>query len=125
MQQVPLSGVVMVTTPQEIALADVRRGIQMFQGVKVPVLGVVENMSHFVCPDCGSDHDIFGRGGGRSVAAQFDVPWIEFFMEGIALNDDLLQADRIHPTAEAQPILLDNAWPVISATLGALDNAGD
>ena len=61
----------------------------------------------------------------RDVAAVFDVQWIEFFMEGVALNDDLLQADRIHPTAEAQPILLDNAWPVISATLGALDNAGD
>jgi acyl-CoA thioesterase-1 len=61
----------------------------------------------------------------RDVAAVFDVQWIEFFMEGVALNDDLLQADRIHPTAEAQPILLDNAWPVISATLGTLDNAGD
>jgi acyl-CoA thioesterase-1 len=60
----------------------------------------------------------------RDVAAEFDVQWIEFFMEGVALNDDLLQADRIHPTAEAQPILLDNAWPIISATLAARENAG-
>jgi len=73
-QQVPLSGVVMVTTPQEIALADVRRGIKMFTGVEVPVLGVVENMSFFVCPDCGQTHDIFGKGGGRNVADQFGVP---------------------------------------------------
>ena len=53
----------------------------------------------------------------RQVAKDLDVKWIEFFMEGVALNDELLQADRIHPNAEAQPILLDNAWPVISATL--------
>ncbi len=56
----------------------------------------------------------------RDVAEEQEIPWVEFFMDGIALNDDLLQADRIHPTAEAQPILLDNAWPLISATLEAL-----
>ena len=53
----------------------------------------------------------------RQVSAKYDIQWIEFFMEGIALNDDLLQEDRIHPNAEAQPILLDNAWPIISAKL--------
>lgn len=53
----------------------------------------------------------------REVSEDFDVQWIEFFMEGIAMNDELLQDDRIHPNAEAQPILLDNAWPIISATL--------
>ena len=53
----------------------------------------------------------------RDVAEKFDIQWIEFFMEGVALNDELLQSDRIHPNAEAQPILLDNAWPIISATL--------
>ncbi len=53
----------------------------------------------------------------RDVASEFDIEWIEFFMEGVALNDDLLLDDRIHPNAAAQPILLDNAWPVISATL--------
>ena len=61
----------------------------------------------------------------RDVAENLDIAWVEFFMEGIALNDDLLQADRIHPTADAQPILLDNAWPVISVTLDALSFAGD
>ena len=73
-QQVPLSGVVMVTTPQEVALADVRRGIKMFRDVDVPVLGIVENMSYFVCPNCNSEHDIFGRGGGGEVAKQFGLP---------------------------------------------------
>jgi ATP-binding protein involved in chromosome partitioning len=73
-QQVPLSGVVMVTTPQEVALADVRRGIRMFREVDVPVLGVVENMSYFVCPDTGRKFDIFGEGGGGRVAAEYGLP---------------------------------------------------
>ena len=73
-QQVPLSGVVMVTTPQEVALADVRRGINMFRETKVPVLGVVENMSYFLCPDNGKKYDIFGTGGGAEVAKQYNLP---------------------------------------------------
>ena len=73
-QQVPLSGVVMVTTPQEVALADVRRGIAMFRETGVPVLGVVENMSYFECPDNGKQYDIVGRGGGAEVAAQYQLP---------------------------------------------------
>lgn len=73
-QQVPLSGVVMVTTPQEVALADVRRGIRMFEQIQVPVLGIVENMSYFACPGCGQEHDIFGRGGGAEVAKTYNLP---------------------------------------------------
>ena len=73
-QQVPLSGVVMVTTPQEVALTDVRRGIRMFEQIKVPVLGIVENMSYFVCPGCDQEHDIFGRGGGAEVAEAYQLP---------------------------------------------------
>lgn len=73
-QTVPLSGVVMVTTPQEVALADVRRGIVMFAKIEVPVLGIVENMSYFVCPDTGNKFDIFGQGGGARVAEQYGLP---------------------------------------------------
>ena len=73
-QQVPLAGVVMVTTPQEVALADVRRGIRMFREVDVPVLGIVENMSFFICPDTGKSYDIFGQGGGGRVAKEYDLP---------------------------------------------------
>ncbi len=73
-QTVPLSGVVMVTTPQEVALADVRRGIQMFAKIEVPVLGIVENMSYFICPETQKQYDIFGQGGGAQVAQQYGLP---------------------------------------------------
>jgi len=73
-QQVPVDGVVMVTTPQELALSDVRRGIQMFGHVETPVVGVVENMSYFHCPDNDKAYHIFGEGGGAAVAEQFGLP---------------------------------------------------
>ncbi len=63
----------MVTTPQEIALADVRRGVQMFNHTNTPVAGIVENMSYFACPSCGEKSDIFGSGGGEEVAEQFGI----------------------------------------------------
>jgi len=73
-QQVVLSGALIVTTPQEVALADVERGIAMFRQLQVPVLGVVENMSEYVCPDCGEHEAIFGAGGGEALARQFGIP---------------------------------------------------
>src|SRR5215475_2336344 len=73
-QVIPLSGVVMVTTPQEVALLDVRKAIAMFQKLNVPILGVVENMSYFVAPDMGARYAIFGEGGGDRVAEEFGVP---------------------------------------------------
>jgi ATP-binding protein involved in chromosome partitioning len=73
-QIVPLSGCVMVTTPQEVALLDVRRALGMFRRLNVPILGVVENMSYFVAPDTGTRYAIFGEGGGARVAEEFGVP---------------------------------------------------
>ena len=73
-QVIPLSGVVMVTTPQEVALLDVRKAIAMFQRLNVPMLGVVENMSYFVAPDTGTRYAIFGEGGGKKVADEYGVP---------------------------------------------------
>src|SRR5213083_1077237 len=73
-QVIPLSGVVMVTTPQDVALLDVRRAIAMFQQLNVPMLGVVENMSYFVAPDTGTRYTIFGEGGGKKVADEYGVP---------------------------------------------------
>jgi ATP-binding protein involved in chromosome partitioning len=73
-QSVPLSGAVIVTTPQDVALEDVTRSVSMFNTVDVPVLGVVENMSHFVCPCCGDRVPLFGEGGGERIAARFDIP---------------------------------------------------
>jgi ATP-binding protein involved in chromosome partitioning len=75
-QQVPLSGAVIVSTPQDLALIDARKGIAMFQKVDVPLLGVVENMSHFICPNCGTSHDIFGHGGARAEAEKIGVPFL-------------------------------------------------
>jgi ATP-binding protein involved in chromosome partitioning len=74
-QRVPLKGGVIVSTPQDIALIDARKGIAMFQKVRVPILGLVENMSMFICPDCGSRHDIFGHGGARQTAENMGVPF--------------------------------------------------
>jgi ATP-binding protein involved in chromosome partitioning len=73
-QVIPLSGVVMVTTPQEVALLDVRKAIGMFQKLNVPILGVVENMSYFLAPDTGNRYAIFGEGGGRRIADEYGVP---------------------------------------------------
>jgi ATP-binding protein involved in chromosome partitioning len=73
-QIVPLSGVLMVTTPQEVALLDVRRALGMFRKLNVPILGLVENMSFFIAPDTGRRYDIFGEGGGQRVADEFGVP---------------------------------------------------
>jgi ATP-binding protein involved in chromosome partitioning len=73
-QVIPLSGVVMVTTPQEVALLDVRKAIAMFQKLNVPILGIVENMSYFVAPDTGKRYTIFGEGGGQKLADEYGVP---------------------------------------------------
>ncbi len=73
-QKIPIAGAVIVTTPQDVALADAVKGLKMFQEVKTPILGIVENMSGFVCPCCGTTSDIFGSGGGRRTAEQHDVP---------------------------------------------------
>jgi len=75
-QQVPLDGGVIVTTPQDVAVEDVKRGIKMFQQVHAPVLGVVENMSYHVCSGCGHRAELFGHGGGEAVARQFGVPFL-------------------------------------------------
>jgi ATP-binding protein involved in chromosome partitioning len=75
-QQVPLKGAVIVSTPQDLALIDARRGIAMFRRVNVPVLGLVENMSYFQCPHCGTRSDIFGHGGARHEAERLGVPFL-------------------------------------------------
>jgi ATP-binding protein involved in chromosome partitioning len=75
-QQVPLKGAVIVSTPQDLALIDARRGISMFRRVNVPVLGIVENMSYFLCPHCGGRSDIFGHGGARAEAERLGVPFL-------------------------------------------------
>ncbi len=81
-QSIPLSGAVIVTTPQEVSLIDARKGLQMFGRVNVPVFGIVENMSYFIAPDTGNKYDIFGTGGGERFAKEFDVN----FLGGIPID---------------------------------------
>jgi ATP-binding protein involved in chromosome partitioning len=75
-QNVPVAGAVVVTTPQTVALADTRRAVRMYQKLNVPTLGLVENMSHFVCPTCRTESDIFGKGGGETMASELEVPFL-------------------------------------------------
>jgi ATP-binding protein involved in chromosome partitioning len=76
LQTVPLTGAVVVTTPEEVAVDDARKGLEMFGRHDTPVLGVAENMGSFVCPDCGSGHAIFGEGGGEAFAADVEMPFL-------------------------------------------------
>ena len=99
-QQVPLAGGVIVTTPQEVALLDVKRGVTMFREVNVPVLGVVENMSYHVCRKCGGKHDLFGSGGGQQMARRFSIP----FLGALPLVRELREGgDRGAPIVAASP----------------------
>ncbi|MFI4921160.1 MAG: iron-sulfur cluster carrier protein ApbC, partial [Gammaproteobacteria bacterium] len=99
-QQVPVSGAVIVTTPQEIALLDARKGLKMFQKVEVNVLGVVENMSTHVCSQCGHEEHIFGAGGGQSLAAQYQVPFLGSLPLELKIRE---QTDAGRPTVVAEP----------------------
>ena len=98
-QQVPLDGGVIVTTPQDVALEDVKRGVKMFQQVNAPVLGVVENMSYYLC-SCGDRAEVFGHGGGAAVAKQFNIP----FLGELPLVRELREAgDNGKPLVAANP----------------------
>ena len=89
-QQVPLSGAIVVSTPQDLALIDARKGLAMFRKVSVPVLGIIENMSTFVCPKCGEHSDIFGHGGAEAEAARLGVP----FLGAVPLDMEIRRALR-------------------------------
>jgi ATP-binding protein involved in chromosome partitioning len=75
-QSVPVAGAVVVTTPQSVSLADTRRAVQMYRKLNIPTIGLIENMSHFVCPGCARESDIFGRGGGERLAGELSVPFL-------------------------------------------------
>jgi len=86
-QLVPVQGAVLVTTPQDVAIADVRRALRMFETVAVPVLGIVENMSYFIAPDTGTRYNIFGEGGGRKLADTYGVPFLGTVPLGIEVRE--------------------------------------
>jgi ATP-binding protein involved in chromosome partitioning len=99
-QKVPVSGAVIVTTPQDIALLDARKGLKMFEKVEVPVLGIVENMSIHICSQCGHEEHIFGKGGGQRMAQQYDVNLLGALPLDIRIREE---ADSGHPTVVADP----------------------
>lgn len=99
-QTVPLTGAVVVSTPSDVALQDARKALEMFHQVNVPVLGILENMSHFTCPHCHHEIDIFSKGGAERTAKQFDVP----FLGSIELDPEIRQGgDSGLPVALAGP----------------------
>jgi len=99
-QKVPVTGAVIVTTPQDIALIDARKGLKMFEKVGVPIVGVVENMSMHVCASCGHSEAIFGEGGAQKMCRDFGVP----FLGGLPLDIRIReQADSGRPTVVADP----------------------
>jgi ATP-binding protein involved in chromosome partitioning len=99
-QRVPLAGAVIVTTPQDVALLDARKGIEMFRKVEVPVIGIVENMSTHVCSQCGHEESIFGAGGGAQVAGDYDTELLAQLPLDIRVR---LQSDEGTPIVAADP----------------------
>ena len=99
-QKVPVSGAVIVTTPQDIALLDARKGVEMFAKVDIPVLGVLENMSMYECPDCGSVNHLFGEGGGARISDQLGVPLLGQLPLAMQVRE---QADGGLPSVKADP----------------------
>jgi len=120
-QSIPLAGAVIVSTPQDIALIDARKGLAMFQKVDVPVLGIIENMSMFLCPHCGTRTDIFGHGGAHDEADRLGVPFLGEIPLDIAVR---LKSDEGKPLVLAEPdgaiagyyrAIADRLWSIVLA----------
>ncbi len=110
-QSVPLSGAVIVTTPQDVSLKIARRGLRMFERVHVPILGIIENMSGFTCAHCGETTDVFRRGGGERMSQQLDVP----FLGAIPLDADIVTGGD-----EGRPIVIDKPDSVAARAYAGL-----
>ena len=99
-QRVPVSGAIIVTTPQDISLADARKGLEMFQKVNVPILGIVENMSRYICAECGHEDPVFGHGGAERLAGEYRLP----MLGALPLDSRIRETtDRGEPTVVADP----------------------
>ena len=99
-QRVPLTGAIIVTTPQDIALLDAKKGLKMFEKVGVPILGIVENMAVYCCPNCGHTEHIFGADGGKKMAAEYSVDYLGALPLNLSIRE---QADSGRPTVVADP----------------------
>src|SRR3990170_3189066 len=110
-QSFPLSGAIIVTTPQDVSLKIARRGLRMFETVHVPILGIIENMSTFTCPHCGRDTDVFRRDGGERMSQELGVP----FLGAIPLDADIVTSGD-----EGRPIFVDKPNSVLARTYLAI-----
>jgi ATP-binding protein involved in chromosome partitioning len=123
-QQVPLAGVIIVSTPQDLALIDARKGLAMFRRVDVPVLGIVENMSYFLAPDTGKRYDIFGHGGARREAEKLGVPFLGEVPLVMAIRETsdagtpIVAAEPDSPSAAAYREIARRAWKGLAAGAG-------
>jgi ATP-binding protein involved in chromosome partitioning len=99
-QKIPVTGAVIVTTPQDIALLDARKGLKMFEKVGIPILGIVENMAMHTCTNCGHTEHIFGQGGGEKMAGEYDIEYLGGLPLDIRIRE---QADSGRPTVVAEP----------------------
>jgi len=123
-QRVPLTGAVIVSTPQDIALLDARKGLNMFRRVDVPVLGIVENMSYFLCPHCGERSEIFGHGGARHEAERLGVPFLGEVPLHLSIRvagdagTPIVAAEPESPHSLAFAAVADAVWQDVAARLG-------
>jgi len=119
-QNVPLAGAVIVSTPQDLALIDARRGVAMFRKVEVPILGVVENMSMFICPNCGTRHDIFGHGGARAEAQRIGVPFLGEIPLAMTIREKsdaglpVVVSEPDGPHAKAYRSIAEQVWSALA-----------
>ena len=124
-QQVPLAGAVIVSTPQDLALIDARKGLNMFRKVNVPVLGIVENMSTFLCPHCGEPSNIFGHGGARAEASRLGVPFLGEVPLTLRIRETsdegrpVVATEPDSPAAEAYRAIARNAWAELERHKGS------
>lgn len=110
-QKVPVTGAVIVTTPQDIALLDARKGLKMFEKVGVPIVGIIENMSTYVCPSCGHEEHVFGTGGGQKMCKEYGVDFLGDLPLNLSIREN---ADAGRPTVVADP---DGAISTIYKTI--------
>ncbi len=120
-QSVPLAGAIIVSTPQDLALIDARRGIAMFQQVRVPIVGVVENMSYFLCPHCGGRSDLFGHGGARHEAEKLGAPFLGEAPLHMSIRETsdagvpIVASAPDSPQAQAYVEIAKKAWDSLTA----------
>jgi ATP-binding protein involved in chromosome partitioning len=123
-QQVPLAGAVIVSTPQDIALLDARKGLNMFRKVDVPVLGIIENMSYFLCPHCGGRTEIFSHGGARREAEALGCDFLGELPLDVAIRETsdsghpIVMADPTGPHAEVYRAIARRIWQKIGPGTG-------